>query len=78
MLTRRKIRPPGQKNPSQNPSQPPEKSAVIPLSWDARPTIVEEKRISLSFLLCNEGKSAINLSNLGNFCQIWPRVIYLC
>ena len=25
-----------------------------------------------------EGKSAINLSNLGNFCQIWPRVIYLC
>ena len=25
-----------------------------------------------------EGKSAINLSNLGNFCQIWPRAIYLC
>ena len=22
-----------------------------------------------------EGKSAINLSNLGNFCQIWPQVI---
>ena len=25
-----------------------------------------------------ERKSAINLSNLGNFCQIWARVIYLC
>ena len=25
-----------------------------------------------------EGKSAINLSNLGNFCQIWPQAIYLC
>ena len=25
-----------------------------------------------------EGKRAINLSNLGNFCQIWPRAIYLC
>ena len=28
--------------------------------------------------LDKEGKSAINLSNLGNFCQIWPRAIYLC
>ena len=28
--------------------------------------------------LFQEGKSAINLSNLGHFCQIWPRVIYLC
>ena len=25
-----------------------------------------------------EGESAINLINLGNFCQIWPRAIYLC
>ena len=25
-----------------------------------------------------EGKRAINLSNLGKFCQIWPRAIYLC
>ena len=25
-----------------------------------------------------EGKSAINLSNLGKFCQIWPWAIYLC
>ena len=25
-----------------------------------------------------EGKSATNLSNLGNFGQIWPRAIYLC
>ena len=25
-----------------------------------------------------EGKSAINLSNLRNFSQIWPRAIYLC
>ena len=25
-----------------------------------------------------QGKSAINLSNLGKFCQIWPRAIYLC
>ena len=24
------------------------------------------------------GRSAINLSNLGKFCQIWPRAIYLC
>ena len=24
-----------------------------------------------------EGKSAINLSNLGKFCQIWPWAIYL-
>ena len=27
--------------------------------------------------LSKEGKSAINLSNLGNFCQIWPRAIML-
>ena len=27
---------------------------------------------------CQKGKSAINLSNLGKFCQIWPRAIYLC
>ena len=25
-----------------------------------------------------EGKSAINLSNLGKFGHIWPRAIYLC
>ena len=25
-----------------------------------------------------EGKSAINLRNLGKFCQIWPRAINLC
>ena len=28
--------------------------------------------------LNKEGKSAINLSNFGNFCQTWPQVIYLC
>ena len=28
--------------------------------------------------LSTEGKSAVNLSNLGKFCQIWPRAIYLC
>ena len=28
--------------------------------------------------LNKEGKSAINLSNLGIFCQIWPRAVYLC
>ena len=28
---------------------------------------------------CNiHWKSAVNLSNLGNYCQIWPRVICLC
>ena len=28
--------------------------------------------------VCKKGKSAMNLSNLGKFCQIWPRAIYLC
>ena len=40
----------------------------------------------MNFCLCpcipwgynKEGKSAINLSNLGNLCQFWPRAIYLC
>ena len=27
---------------------------------------------------CQKGKSAINLSNSGKFCQIRPRAIYLC
>ena len=28
--------------------------------------------------LYQKGKSAMNLSNLGNFAKIWPRAIYLC
>ena len=34
--------------------------------------------IIMMMMTNKEGKSAINLSNLGNFCQIWPRVVYLC
>ena len=33
--------------------------------------------LNLGQVIFKEGKSAINLSNLGIFCQIWPRVIYL-
>ena len=44
-----------------------------------RKTCAEALSGPLSHLSPNkEGKSAINLSNLGNFCQIWPRAIYLC
>ena len=42
--------------------------------WQTKPKKV-------GFVNCEgskEGKSAINLSNLGKFCQIWPRAIYLC
>ena len=33
---------------------------------------------TIRFDTLKEGKSAINLSNLRDFCQIWPQVIYLC
>ena len=37
-----------------------------------------ETQTCAGILLNKEGKSAINLSNLPNFCQIWPWAIYSC
>ena len=42
----------------------------------SRPSLGAQVLAVFSFI--KEGKSAINLSNLGKFCQIWPQVIYLC
>ena len=50
----------------------------LPLSFPGNNGLTSEERGILYKPLVQKGKTAINLSNLGNFCQIWPRAIYLC
>ena len=42
------------------------------------PAFLDVLAFFLLFKANKEGKSAINLSNLRKFCQIWPRAIYYC
>ena len=53
--------------------------ALVSLCCRCSSEVLEEASPKLSSRsICKEGKSAINLSDLGKFCQIWPQAIYLC